>query len=97
VVLAGTIEPMASPEHRVCAAGVTVATGVGLTVTVAVIGVPEQPFAIGVIVKVTITGEFVVLVNVPLMSPEPEAAIPDTDAVLFLVQLYVVPGVMLFS
>jgi hypothetical protein len=55
--------------------------------TVAVIGVPEQPFTVGVIVKVTFTNELVVLVSVPVISPAPLAAIPVTDPVLFLVQL----------
>jgi len=47
--------------------------------------------AVGVIVKVTVNGALVVLVNVPLILPEPLAAIPVTVAVLFLVQLKVVP------
>jgi hypothetical protein len=46
-----------------------------------------------VIVKVVVTGAVVVLVNVPLMLPVPLAAIPVTVAVLFLVQLNVVPGI----
>ena len=54
----------------------------GLTVTVAVIGVPAQPLAVGVIVKVTVTGTLVVLVNVPLILPDPLAAIPVTVPVL---------------
>src|SRR5258705_4309432 len=67
-------------------------TGSGLTVTVAVIGVPGQPFAVGVIVKVTVTGAAVVFVNVPLILPEPLAAIPVTVTVLSLTQLKVVPA-----
>ena len=43
-----------APEHIVWVVGVAVASGVGLTVTVAVIGVPEHPFAVGVMVKVTV-------------------------------------------
>ncbi|MNQ59299.1 hypothetical protein D3C85_735320 [compost metagenome] len=82
-----TIVVMAPVEQIVCAAGVADAFGVGLTSIVAVIGVPGQLFAIGVIVKVTVTGAFVVLVRLPLMSPLPLAAIPVTTAVLFLVQL----------
>jgi len=66
----------------------TVATGVGFTKTVAVIGAPGvQPNAVGVIVNVTVTGAFVVFVNVPDIFPLPLAAIPVTLAVLFLVQL----------
>ena len=74
------------PEQMVCEAGVATALGVGLTRTVAVIGVPEQPLAEGVIVNVTVTGALVVLVRVPEISPEPFAAIPVTPAVLSLVQ-----------
>ena len=66
--------------------------GVGLTSTVAVIGVPKQPLAVGVIVNVTVTGALVVLVNEPLISPAPLAAMPVTATVLSLVQLNVVAG-----
>lgn len=62
-------------------------SGIGSTVTVAVIGVPEHPLLDGVIVKVTVTGALVVLVSVPLILPEPLAAIPVAVAVLSLVQL----------
>ena len=58
--------------------------------TVAVIGVPTQPLAVGVIVNVTVTGDVVVLDNEPLISPLPLAAIPVTVPVLFLVQLNIV-------
>ena len=78
---------MALPEQIVCDAGVATAVGVGLTVTVAVIGVPAHPLALGVIVKVTVMGALVVLVSDPLMSPVPDAAIPVTVAVLSLNQL----------
>ena len=40
---------VAVPEQIVCAVGVAVTTGIGFTVTVAVIGVPVQPLAVGVI------------------------------------------------
>lgn len=66
-------------------------SGVGLTVTVAVTGVPVQLPATGVMVNVTVTGAAVVLVKVPLISPLPVAAIPVTVPVLSLVQLNVVP------
>ena len=69
--------------------------GVGFTITVAVIGAPGQPLAVGVIVKVTVMGAVVVFVNVPLILPEPLAAIPVTVAVLFLVHAKVVPVVAL--
>lgn len=74
-----------------------IASGVGLTRTVAVIGVPAQLLAVGVIVKVTVMGAKVVLVKLPLMSPFPFAPIPVTVTVLFLVQLNVVPAVVLVN
>ena len=51
------------------------------------IELPGHPFAVGVIVNVTVTGAGVVLVNIPLISPVPFAAIPVTVPVLSLVQL----------
>ena len=64
------------------------AFGVGLTSTVAVVVVPTQPLAVGVIVKVTVTGVKVVLVNVPLIRlPEPVAAIPVTVTLLSLIHV----------
>lgn len=78
---------IAEPEHTVCVAGMAVAFGVGFTSTVAVMGAPGQPLAVGVIVKVTVMGAFVVLVRVPLISPAPLEAIPVTLTVLSLVQL----------
>ena len=82
-----TIVVIAPVEQIVCEAGVATAFGVGLTSTVAVIGVPGQLLAVGVIVNVTVIGALVVLVKLPLMFPLPLAAIPVTEAVLFLVQL----------
>jgi hypothetical protein len=79
------------PEQTVCEEGVARTVGTGFTNTVAVIGVPGQPLAVGVIVNVTVTGLAVVFIRLPLISPLPLAAIPVTDAVLSLVQLYVVP------
>lgn len=61
--------------------------GIGFTTTVAVIGVPVQPLALGVIVKVTVTGAVVVLVSVPEILPVPLAAMPVTAVVLSRVQL----------
>ncbi len=61
-------------------------SGVGLTVTVAVIEAPVQVPETGVMVKVTVIGILVGLVNVPLISPLPLAAIPVTKG-LSLVQL----------
>ena len=80
-----------APEQIVCDGGVATASGVGFTSTVAVVVRPVQPLDDGVIVNVTVTGALVVLVNAPLMSPEPLAAMPVTVAVLSLVQLKVVP------
>jgi len=51
-----------------------------------VIAAPGQLFAVGMIVKVTVTGALVVLVSEPEIFPEPEAEMPVTEAVLFLVQ-----------
>jgi hypothetical protein len=95
VVLVFTIVVIAAPEQRVWEAGVAMATGVGFTRTVAVIDAPGQLLAVGVTVKVTVTGTAVVLVSAPLMSPVPLAAIPVTSALLSLVQAKVVPGVAL--
>ncbi len=80
------------PVQTVCEAGVATAFGMGFTVMFTVAGGPLQPLAVGVMVKVTTTGAFVVLVSVPLILPVPLAAIPVTVAVLFLVQLKVVPA-----
>ncbi len=52
-----------------------------------VAAVPGQPFATGVIVKVTVTGVLVLFTSDPLIFPEPLAAIPVTEDVLSLVQL----------
>lgn len=63
----------------------------GFTITIAVVVGPGQPLAVGVIVNVTVCCAVVMLVSVPLMLPLPEAAMPVTFTVLFLVQAYVVP------
>ena len=55
------------------------------------IAVPGQPFAVGVIVNVTVIGALVVFVKIPEISPLPEAAMPVTVPELSLVQAYVVP------
>jgi hypothetical protein len=85
---------IALPEQMVCDTGAATAFGVGFTSTVAVVEGPGQPLATGVIVKVTVTGAFVLLVNTPLMLPEPLFAIPVTVTVLSLVQLKVVAGTL---
>lgn len=90
-LLLNTIFVMFAPEQIVCDDGVATATGVGLTVTVAVVVEPVHPYTVGVIVNVTVTGDVVVFVSVPVISPDPLAAIPVTEPVLFLTQLNVVP------
>ena len=72
---------------------VALAFGLGLTMTVAVIGVPLQPLAVGVTVKVTVIGALVILVRLPLIFPVPLFAIPLTP-VLSLVQLKTVEGTL---
>jgi hypothetical protein len=92
--LVNAIAVIGVPVHTVCDAGVATATGIGFTVTGTVTAGPLQPFAAGVMVNVVVTGAVVVFVNVPLIGvPVPLAAIPVTVAVLFLVQLNVVPGI----
>ena len=93
-----TIDVIVAPEQIICDDGAEAAApGPRFTVTVEVIAVPLHPFAVGVMVNVTVTGEPVVLVKVPAISPEPVDAIPVTEPVLFLVQLYVAPPVVLLS
>ena len=75
------------PAQSVVFVGVIVITGIGFTVTVAVIGVPVHEAVDGVIVKVTVIGALVVLVSVPVIFPDPLAAIPVTETVLLRVQL----------
>jgi hypothetical protein len=82
-----TIDEIEPAEQMVCDDGVVTAFGIGFTIIVAVIGVPGQPAAVGVMVNVTVTGDVVVLVSMPLILPEPLAAIPVTATVLFLVQV----------
>lgn len=86
---ASAIVVIVPPEQIVWEAGVAVPVGVGLTITVAVIALPGQVFAVGVIVNVTVIGALVVLVSVPEILPEPLAAIPVTPGLL-RVQLNVV-------
>ena len=76
-----------APEHIVCVDGVATTLGVGFTSIVAVIGVPAQLFAVGVMVNVTVTGALLGFVKAPVILPDPLAAIPVTETVLFLVQL----------
>ena len=80
-----TIVEIEAAEQIVWFGGVATAFGVGLTSTVAVIGKPTQPFAVGVIVKVTVIGALVVLVKGPAMLPVPLTVMPVTVAVLLRV------------
>jgi hypothetical protein len=64
-----------------------VIVGTAFTTTIAVTGAPSHPLKLGVMVNVTVTGDVVVLNNVPLIVPVPLAAIPVTEVVLSLVQL----------
>ena len=72
----------------------SVQVGLELTNTVAVIGVPGQPLAVGVIVKVTVIAALVVFVKLPLIVPVPLAAMPVTVATLSRVQLNTVPATL---
>ena len=88
VPLLNTICVIVAPEQIVCVNGVADAANPAFTSTVAVIGAPIQPLAVGVIVNVTVTGDAVVFVKAPVMLlPDPLVAIPVIVAVLFLVQL----------
>jgi hypothetical protein len=83
------VKVMVAPSMTVLA---PVMVGVGFTVTMAVMGVPLHfvPLVVklGVMVKVTVTGALVVLVNiVPKMLPLPLVAMPVISVVLSLVQL----------
>ena len=99
VPLLNTTGVIVAPEQMVCDDGVADADAgdPAFTSTVAVIGAPVQPLAVGVIVNVTVIGDVVVFVNTPLILPDPVAAIPVTKAALSLVQLYVVPAILPFN
>jgi hypothetical protein len=91
-----TIVTIGTAEQTVWLAGAATAFGVGLTVTVAVIAVPGQPLAVGVIVKVTVIAALVALVNVPFILPAPLLAMPVTPG-LSRAQLNTVPATLPFS
>ena len=86
-LLLNAIGVIVAPEQIVCDNGIADAFGPAFTSAVAVIGAPVQPLTEGVTVNVTVTAAVVVFVNAPVILPEPLAAIPVTEAVLFLVQL----------
>ena len=79
------ITAVGDPLHNTCpVTGFTI--GLGLTVIVNVIGVPEQPIATGVTVMVATSGPLVALVVTNgCISPLPDAARPMAG--LLLVQL----------
>ena len=84
------IETIVVAEQTVCDEGVaeTVPVTIGLTNTVIVTGIPLQPLNAGVMVKVTVMGEAVVFVKLPLIVfPLPPDAMPVTETVLSLVQV----------
>ena len=94
LTVALSVTLLVAPLQIVCA--LAEPTVEGLTTTVAVIAPPTQNVGVGpvgVMVKVTVTGELVVLVKAtPVMFPEPLEAIPVTSVVLFLVHANVVPA-----
>ena len=57
----------------------------GFTNTVTVIAVPGQLIAVGVIVKVTVIGAEVLLVNIPVIFPVPLVNIPPIPVIVGLV------------
>ena len=93
VVLVKAEAAIVSPSQTIISAGTTT-TGVGLTVIVYETGTPEQPFAVGVIVTVAVTGSAVLFVpENDGVLPAPVAERPIEGSVF--VQLKVVPGVVL--
>lgn len=84
-----TMLVMAAPLQMFgCVAGVSTKSGVGSTMTSAVTVDEAQPKAEAVKVNVTVCAVAVLLANVPeIVAPVPEAAIPVTFRVLFLVQV----------
>lgn len=93
-VLVKAIEVL-SPEQKVSDVGVAVATGVGFTVTVTIIGFPVQPFAVEATEYVTVPATGPVVVNTSdMVAPVLELApltpfavevhvktVPDTELV----------------
>lgn len=89
-----TIGVMATPLQRVCVAGVATTSGVGFTTISTVDGADKQPAAVAVTVKVVVWSMLVVLFRMPAgieVTFDALLAYPVRFAVLFLVQLKVVP------
>ena len=80
-----TIAVITLPEQMAWIVGVATAFGVGFTTTVAVIAVPMHPFAVGVIVNVTVLVAVVLLVITELISPLPLEGTISTFPVTLLV------------
>ncbi len=74
------------PEHKLRLDGVTIAFGIGLTVTVKVIGFSVQPFAEAVTLTVAVTGLFVVFFAVNAEIPSALPLVPNPTSTV-LVQL----------
>ena len=71
-----------APEQSDCEVGVAVTVGIGLTVTVATIGVPGQVPTAGVMVYVTVPGVLPVAVSVCVMAapvPADAPVAPDCE------------------
>lgn len=81
-----------APEQMDCDAGVDTTSGVGFTSTDVDMELPGQPLAVGVTVKVTVTGFILLLISVPEIFPLPLLPIVPVTAGLSLVQLNVVDG-----
>lgn len=93
ILLLFNIVEMAEPLQMVCVDGSELAFTTGFTITAAFTLAPGQPDAVGVTVKFTVCGIAVLLFKTPEIFPEPLAAIPETLALLSLVQLKVVPAI----
>jgi len=75
VTLDVNVMPVALPLHIACDDGVAVTFGVGFTVITTSVDVPEQVFAVGVIVYVAVPADVPELVSVWVMLlPEPSEA-----------------------
>ncbi len=72
------------PEQTVCETGVEVTFGVGLTVTVKVIGFPVQPFAEAVTLTVAVTGLLVVFFAVNAEIPSALPLVPNPTSTVLL-------------
>ena len=67
-----------APLQIVCAPGAAATSGIGLTVTITVIGVPGQVAAVGVIVYVAVPGLVPVAVKVSAIVEPLPTSVPVT-------------------